>query len=107
MKIKKLEDDYIEFDNGMKITCEHAQECCEHNYADFKSLKDTPAMDNEFNEDLKFDSVENLGFVFGDNHYKFFVPCYSIQNGYYTSSIKVFYNNELVINELKCNLIEY
>lgn len=36
MKIKKVTEDFIEFDNGSKITFDHIQECCENNYADFE-----------------------------------------------------------------------
>lgn len=40
MKIKKVDDIRILFDNGSEITFDHVQECCEYNYADFEQLDD-------------------------------------------------------------------
>lgn len=36
-KITKIEENRIEFSDGTVIHCDHYQDCCEHNYADFPS----------------------------------------------------------------------
>ena len=39
MKIKKVTEEVIVFDNGTVITYDHCQDCCEDNYADFKQIE--------------------------------------------------------------------
>ena len=101
MKIKKITGEHILFDNGSKITYDHDQSCCEWNYADFEQLKDTVAMDTEFDENLIFEAVDEAGFRFGNEGNMFFVPCYSEQNGYYSTDLQIFYNGEEVLS-LNC-----
>ena len=38
MRILKITEYAIEFDNGKDISFDHYQECCEINYADFEQL---------------------------------------------------------------------
>ena len=97
MKISKITDDEIVFDNGNHITYDHEQDCCEWNYADFKQLDDL-AKNCDFPEMLIFESVEESGFRFGDSLNMFFVPCYSEQNGYYTRNLKIYYNGKEVLS---------
>lgn len=97
MKIKNITNECIEFDNGNKITFDHEQDCCECNYADFEQLDDV-AKSYDFDERLDFEEVEGCGFRFGDfRGMMFFIPCYSSQNGYYSSDIEIYYNNEQVL----------
>lgn len=97
MKIKEITSEYINFDNGEEITFFHGQDCCEDNYADFEQLDDIARV-AEFSTPLKFEKVDNAGFRFGDEHKMFFVPCYSDQNGYYSSDLQIYYNGDLVVD---------
>ena len=91
MKIKEINDDYIIFEDDSRISFDHEQDCCEWNYADFRQLDDL-ARAHDFNmKELHFNAVEDSGFRFGDNRRMFFVPCYSVQNGYYSSDINIYY----------------
>lgn len=96
MKIVKVTEDGIFFDNGKNITYDHDQQCCEYNYADFEQLDDL-ARDYDFDEDLMFGEVEDCGFRFGDKRQMFFVPCYSEQNGYYSSDVDIYYGGKRVL----------
>ena len=96
MKIIKVNDEAIIFDNGNEITFEHSADCCEWNYADFKQLDDI-ARATDFDPKLEFEMVEGSGFRFGNKNKMFFVPCYSEQNGYYSSDLEIYYNGEQVI----------
>ena len=101
MKILKVTEDAIEFDNGKEITFEHDQECCEINYADFEQL-DSLARDVDFSEPLVFEECD-YGFRFGNPPINmFFVPCYSIQNGYYSSLLDIWYDDKEVIHGIDC-----
>lgn len=100
MKIYFVDDEQIEFDNGDVITFGHCQECCEVNYADFKQIDDI-ARSTNFESPIEFEPVEKAGFRFGNKPNKmFFVPCYSNQNGFYSSDIEIYYNNDCVLNFL-------
>lgn len=98
MRIKFVDDGEILFDNGNRITYYHDPECCEWNYADFENLDDI-ARNTDFDENLDFEFVEDEGFRFGNKPYKmFFVPCYSVQNGFYSCEITIRYNGEDVLS---------
>lgn len=97
MKIKKITAGYILFDNGYEITYDHRQDCCECNYADFEQLDDV-AKNAEFEENLLFEKVADGGFRFGNIGKMFFVPCYSDQNGYYSSDVDIYLNGKKVLN---------
>lgn len=95
MKIIKVDLDSILFDTGDEITCYHAQNCCENNYADFLQLDDI-ARNTEFQKPLTFEFVEESGFRFGNENKMFFIPCYSIQSGYYSTCIDILFNGKIV-----------
>ena len=97
MKIKKVKEKYIEFGNNSVINYDHCQDCCEHNYADFLQIE-PQALDFDFDPDLKFEEVEGAGFRFGDDKRMFFIPCYSEQNGYYSSNINIYFNGKRVLS---------
>lgn len=93
MRISKVTSNAIIFDNGNEITFNHLQDCCEQNYADFNQIEEM-AFNYDFDEDLQFESVKRAGFRFGNRNRNmmFFIPCYSEQNGYYSSDIQIYYN---------------
>lgn len=96
MRIKKVNDDEILFDNGNIIEYDHEPDCCEVNYADFKQLEPL-AYETDFDQNLAFEAVEDAGFRFGNPGKMFFVPCYSTQNGYYSRDIDIYYNKHIVL----------
>ena len=96
IKIINITSDAIKFSNGDTITFDHNQDCCEYNYADFQQL-DNLARAYKFEKPLLFETVPNAGFMFGDYRRKFFVPCYSDQNGYYTCEIDIYHNGKRVL----------
>lgn len=107
MKILKVTEDYIEFNNGNRIGFDHDQDCCEYNYVDFNQLEEC-AFDYEFDEDLVFESVKENGFRFGNKQgYMFFLPCYLEQNGFYSDDVDIYYNGEKVLKVTAEEIFEY
>ena len=101
-KITKLDDNLIEFSDGTCITCDHEQDCCEYNYADCQQLDDLARNYDFDTQKLVFEGVDEYGFRFGDRRERmFFIPCYSIQNGYYTCHLDV-YLNGVIQTSLEC-----
>ena len=84
MKIVKVSDDGIEFDDGSTLVAHHEQDCCEQVYADFCVLKDQFIMDVEF-DSVEIQKVEGSGFRLN----KTFIPCYNKQNGYYSDRLEL------------------
>lgn len=102
MKIKAVTDEYIEFTNGNRITYSHLYDCCETNYADFKQIEES-AFNQEFIEPLVFEMAEGQGFRFGNYKYittMYFIPCYSIQNGYYSTDLEIRYSGDCVFRTI-------
>lgn len=71
----------IEFRNGLCIEFFHDADCCENNFADLKALQNTGIEDDV----IEVLTIEPSDYGFRLNGY--FVPCYSAQNGYYTTAI--------------------
>ena len=92
-KIIIAEENLLKFSDGTVITADHCPDCCECNYAKFDDLDDV-AMATEFNtKRLKIEVVEGSGIRIGNKPSKmFFVPCYSDQNGYYSSDLDIYIN---------------
>lgn len=82
-KYKGKFDDMLYLPNGYKIISYHSQSCCEQVYADFSVLDDTA-----FYKD-NFDKVVLEGCDGGFRVNGYFVPCYDIQNGYYSNNLKI------------------
>ena len=104
MRIIQVTENEIKFDNGKSITYQHCPDCCEYNYADFSTLTpDVIGYDHDFNARLKFKWIgqggnEAAGFTFGDNQRKIFIPCYSDQNGYYSTDLDIIYDGKVVVS---------
>ena len=94
MKIKEITEKRITFDNGNCIWFDHEIDCSEDNYADFEQIDDL-AREWEFDEDLSFQSCPHNGFRFGNDGRMVFVPCYSSQNGFYTTWLDIYYGCKL------------
>lgn len=94
MYIKEVNEHMILFDEASVIYYTHDQECCEHNYADFESIEPLA-----YRHNFKFIKFEYAvgGFRFGDNNYMVYIPCYSEQNGYYTTEISICHNGKYVL----------
>ena len=104
MKIKEVTDEHILFDNGNTITFEHDRDCCEENFADFMILKENNVNYGfDFDDELTFEFIDEMGFRFGSEDsygvtHWIFIPCYSVQNGYYSNDINILYNGKQVLN---------
>lgn len=99
MTITEVTGEYIAFSNGKKITFDHRQNCCESNYADFEQIDDIGRNAVYYENELVFEAIEGSGFRFGNRGGLLnFIPCYSCQNGYYTTELDIFYDSALVLH---------
>lgn len=103
MRITEVDENRLAFDNGRTITCDHCADCCERNYADFEAIMDDELRECDF-EDIDVlpaeDSTGEGGFfvvfkgmphkAMGTYDKRCWVPCYSEQDGYYTTELDVY-----------------
>lgn len=102
MKIKEISETNIIFDNDYKLEYYHDQDCCEEVYAEFDILKTYNVSTKtgkcinikeiDFREDLNklVKGIKGQGFnMISKIGEKFFVPCYNVQNGYYSSDLEL------------------
>lgn len=81
-KVKEI-DGNIFFTNGVNIHDEHDQDWCESVYCDFGQVEEL-FKTTEF-KTLIIEGVEGCGIKVNG----FFIPCYDIQNGYYSSNLSL------------------
>lgn len=105
MKIVSITSEGLRFNNGFSLKDYHYQDCCEQVYADWESLKDQSLIfkvkfDNSIIEKCKVvpDSGINIYSTCGK---RFFIPCYNIQNGWYSNdlSIKLYNKDKKIVDE--------
>lgn len=89
MKIIKVDENIIEFDNGEKI---EIQTDVEDSYADCKQIEQL-AFDYDFKE-INFEFVTNFGFRFGDDNCMFGIPFYDESDCYYSTEFTIIYKNK-------------
>lgn len=98
MKIEKITEDKIVFDNGTDISFHHDRSCCEKVYPDFIQLKlfasyqEIDLFDYKFPEELLFEVVKRAGFRFGGGDRWIFIPCYNLQTGAYDNNLELTVN---------------
>ena len=89
-KVIKVESDAIEFDNGVRLSSDHDQDCCENHYLNFEdlTLSDFDGLEFDLTTDDFFKRIEGYGIelvpLLG---HSVKVPGYSSNNGYYSSNL--------------------
>ena len=84
--MNKIEWGKLTLSDKTEIYFEHYADCCEEVWADTDALKDTGFEQATINiENLSIRKVEGQGISLNG----YFIPCYNIQNGYYSSEIEI------------------
>lgn len=110
MRLVNAEEEKIVFADEcgkeIVITSDWHHDCCENNYADFNAIVDDELAKNTFDNVIVVPPVEGQegGFQLvicglphrrlGTYNKTYWVPCYSEQNGYYTTNIDIYLNGE-------------
>lgn len=99
VKIIKIDEDNIYFDNGYYLQHYHENECCENHYLDFSNLEveffDGLLFDITSPESL-FERVPDFGIRLKPiNDYPIAIPGYAENNGYYSDNLSlILYDNK-------------
>lgn len=89
-KVIKVTNYEIIFDNGLKLSSDHNQDCCESHYLDLEHIKLNDFEDLEFDlsNDNFFERIENYGIaLLPIKGFPVRIPGYGSNNGYYSSNL--------------------
>ncbi len=91
MKVIKSEENLLSFDNGLDISSEHNQDCCEYNFLDFGQFvvgDEFPTCNTE-KELLNEIDIKEDGFIFKDvNGIPKYAQARSVY-GYYSNMLNI------------------
>lgn len=105
MRVINAEYERVDFSDGSYMESHHVPDCCEYNYADFSVLAIDPELTKgEFESVSIVGKKEGTGVMLlfeglphrklGTYNKKVLVPCYSEQNGWYSSNVTVKHYNK-------------
>lgn len=100
LKVVKIGDEEIEFDNGVKLYSSHESDCCEHHWLSFKDLTidDFKGLKFDLSNDNFFKKIENYGIeLIPIRGYSVKIPGYGSNNGYYSTQLELVLDNNGVI----------
>jgi len=89
-KVVKIDSESIEFDNGLILSSNHDQDCCENHYLDFSglTLEDFQGLEFDLSTANFFERVEDYGIRLKPlTNFPVSVPGYGYNNGYYSSNL--------------------
>ena len=114
MKIKKINNESIEFDNAAVLESIHEYSCCEYHWLNFMSISVAEIIDLEFDDPPKFERVKDYGIrLIAKNGYPIAIPGYGDNNGYYSDNLVLKYTNKknteksFIIDITECQHPEY
>ncbi len=91
-KVIEVDDDYIEFDNGIVLSSHHSEDCCEHHYIDFTyvNLDDFNGLEFDLSSDAFFNGIPGYGIeLIPIKGWGVRIPGYGSNNGYYSSNLSL------------------
>lgn len=95
-KIKSIDSESIDFDNGYRLESYHGQDCCEHHWLEFDYIKLDEVKDLEFDlsDENFFKRIDGYGIeLIPVSGFSVKVPGYGSNNGYYSSEITLILSN--------------
>lgn len=92
LKVSKVTEACLVFNNGMELSSRHVQSCCEDHYLDFSglSLADFDGLEFDLSNDDFFERIEGYGIALKPiNGLPVRIPGYGSNNGYYSSNLSL------------------
>jgi hypothetical protein len=89
-KVVKINEESVEFDNGVELLSDHSQDCCEHHWLSFQdlSMDDFDGLEFNLESDCFFERVEGYGIrLIPVNGHPVSVAGYGSNNGYYSDHL--------------------
>jgi len=92
LKVIRIDSEFIEFNNGIKLSSEHYQDCCESHSLSFDDLvlNDFDDLEFDLTNDNFFNRIPDYGIeLIPIKGYSVKIPGYGSNNGYYSSDINL------------------
>lgn len=113
LKVIKIDDNSIEFENGIQLYSYHDQDCCENHYLSFTDLNitDFDRLEFDLTTDDFFKRIEGYGIeLIPIKGHSVKIPGYGSNNGYYSSDLDLILTNRKNFNKKfdisDCQVIE-
>ena len=108
LKVLKVNNESLEFENGVKLYSEHIKDVSEHHYLCFYDLtiKDFDGLEFDFSSDNFFKRIEDYGIeLVPVKGFSVKVPGYNTNNGYYSANLYLIVTDGKNLNK-KYDIIE-
>lgn len=108
LKVVKIDEEFIEFDNGLTLSSDHERECCEGHYLSMEdlTLEDFEGLEFDLSNDNFFERIEDYGIalkpIIG---FPVRIPGYGYNNGYYSSDLILTLSDGRVYDITECQVI--
>lgn len=113
VKVIKVEDEGLKFEDGSYLTSHHDHDCCEDHYLCFKdlSLQDFEGLEFDLDRPNQvFEKVEGYGIrLLPTNGQPVSVPGYGYNNGYYSDHLDLIIqrkDSSTTFDITKCQVVE-
>ena len=90
--VSHIDDDTIYFDNGVKLSYYHEDDCCESHWLDFThiTLEDFEGLIFDLSKDDFFERIPEYGIALNPlNGHPVRIPGYGSNNGYYSENLSL------------------
>lgn len=96
LKVIRIDQYSIEFENGIVLSSYHEESCCENHYLSFSdlTLEDFEGLEFDLSNDNFFNRIEGYGIeLVPISGYTVKVPGYGSNNGYYSDNLSLILEN--------------
>tara|TARA_R110000803_G_C11910445_1_gene313174 strand:+ start:251 stop:628 length:378 start_codon:yes stop_codon:yes gene_type:complete len=96
LKVIRIDDDEVEFENSVKLYSNHESDCCEYHYLSMSDLtiEDFEGLRFDLTNDNFFKRIDDYGIeLIPTNGYSVKIPGYGSNNGYYSSQLDLILTN--------------
>ena len=96
VKVIKVDSNSIEFENGIVLSSDHQQDCCETHYLSCSDLTidDFDGLEFDLTNDNFFKRIKKYGIeLIPIKGYSVKIPGYGFNNGYYSSDLELTLSN--------------
>lgn len=113
VKVVKITQELILFNDDTELTSDHDQECCESHYLSFSdlTLDDFEGLEFDLTNKNFFTPIHNYGIALNPiNGFPVRVPGYGDNNGYYSTNLTLVIRNKYFIRTFditECQDIDY
>lgn len=108
-RVVRIDEDSLEFDNGVILSSNHNQDCCETHYLNLRDLtiSDFEGLEFDISSDDFFERIEDYGIALKPLvGFPVRIPGYGYNNGYYSSDLYLTLSDGREFDISDCQVIQ-